>query len=135
MTIRTESSRTIAGSVPEVWAYVCDVGRWPEWAPTVREAWVRGGDPLQPGMLVEQRAKAWRQFHLREPAIDPGNGTEQVLLPDIDDLIPAMQGIRSQRGLEKRQSLFCLLRRTGSAPQQDQSEHTEDHQEDQHNQY
>ena len=49
MTIRTESRITIAGSVSEVWAYICDVGRWPEWAPTVLECWVRGGAPLQPG--------------------------------------------------------------------------------------
>ena len=57
MTIRTESRITIASSVPEVWAYVCDVGRWPEWAPTVLECRVRGGVPLQPGSRVEQRAK------------------------------------------------------------------------------
>jgi carbon monoxide dehydrogenase subunit G len=58
MTIRTESRITIAGSVREVWAYVCDVRRWPEWAPTVLECRVRGGAPLQPGSRVEQRAKA-----------------------------------------------------------------------------
>ncbi len=57
MTIRTESRITIAGSVREVWAYVCDVGRWPEWAPTVLECRVRGGAPLQPGSRVDQRAK------------------------------------------------------------------------------
>jgi hypothetical protein len=57
MTIRTESRIKIAGSVPEVWAYLCDVGRWPEWAPTVLECEVRGGAPLQPGARVEQRAK------------------------------------------------------------------------------
>jgi hypothetical protein len=57
MTIRTESRLKIASSVPEVWAYVCDVGRWPEWAPTVLECRVRGGGPLQPGSTVEQRAK------------------------------------------------------------------------------
>lgn len=55
--IRSESRITIAGSVPEVWAYVCDVGRWQEWAPTVRECWVVGGGPLQPGSRLEQRAK------------------------------------------------------------------------------
>jgi hypothetical protein len=61
MTIRTESRITIASSVREVWAYVCDVGRWPEWAPTVLECRVRGGGPLQPGSRVEQRAKdLWR---------------------------------------------------------------------------
>src|SRR3984957_3946609 len=57
MTFRTESSIKIASSVPEVWAYVCDVGRWPEWAPTVLECRVRGGGPLRPGSRVEQRAK------------------------------------------------------------------------------
>src|SRR6201996_9274156 len=57
MAIRTESRITIASSVPEVWAYVCDVGRWPEWAPTVLECRVRGGAALQPGSRVEQRAK------------------------------------------------------------------------------
>ena len=57
MAIRTESRITIASSVPEVWAYVCDVGRWPEWAPTVLECRVRGGAPLQPGARVDQRAK------------------------------------------------------------------------------
>ena len=57
MTFRTESRITIASSVREVWAYVCDVGRWPEWAPTVLECRVRGGAPLQPGSRVEQRAK------------------------------------------------------------------------------
>ena len=57
MSLRSESRITISSSVPEVWAYICNVGRWPEWAPTVREAWVRGGGPLQPGSRVEQRAK------------------------------------------------------------------------------
>ena len=57
MTFRTESRITIGSSVREVWAYVCDVERWPEWAPTVLECRVRGGAPLQPGSRVEQRAK------------------------------------------------------------------------------
>jgi Polyketide cyclase / dehydrase and lipid transport len=57
MTFRTESRITIAGRVHEVWVYLCDVGRWPEWAPTVGEGWVRGGGPLEPGARVEQRAK------------------------------------------------------------------------------
>jgi demethylmenaquinone methyltransferase/2-methoxy-6-polyprenyl-1,4-benzoquinol methylase len=61
MTIRTESRVAIAGDVRNVWAYVCDVGRWPEWAPTVLECWIRGGAPLQPGSRIEQRAKdLWR---------------------------------------------------------------------------
>ena len=57
MTIRTVSRITIASSAHEVWEYVCDVRRWPEWAPTVLECRVRGGAPLQPGSRVEQRAK------------------------------------------------------------------------------
>jgi hypothetical protein len=57
MTFRTESRITIAGRVHEAYAYLCDVGRWPEWAPTVLEGWVPGGGPLEPGARVEQRAK------------------------------------------------------------------------------
>ena len=57
MTFRTESRITIAGSVDEAFAYLCDVGRWPEWAPTVLEGRIRGGGPLRPGSRVEQRAK------------------------------------------------------------------------------
>ena len=57
MSIRSESRITISRSLPETWAYLCDVGRWSEWAPTVRQAWVRGGAPLHPGSRVEQRAK------------------------------------------------------------------------------
>jgi hypothetical protein len=57
MAIRSERDVTIAGSVLEVWAYVCDVGRWQDWAPTVIECRVVGGGPLQPGSRLEQRAK------------------------------------------------------------------------------
>jgi hypothetical protein len=56
-TIRSESRLAIARSVPEVWDYICDVGRWPQWAPTVEKGWVAGGAPLTPGTRVEQRAK------------------------------------------------------------------------------
>src|SRR5207302_10244190 len=48
MTFRTESRIKIVGSVHEAFAYLCDVGRWPEWAPTVLEGRVRGGGRLQP---------------------------------------------------------------------------------------
>ena len=57
MAVRSERRVTIASRVPEVWAYVCDVGRWQEWAPTVLECRVSGGGPLQPGSQLEQRAK------------------------------------------------------------------------------
>jgi hypothetical protein len=69
MTIRTESRLTIASSVDEVWDYVCDVGRWPEWAPTVLECWVRGGGPLQPGSRVDQRAKDLGRTHRRSQEV------------------------------------------------------------------
>jgi hypothetical protein len=69
MTIRTESRIKIASSVGEVWAYICDVGRWPEWAPTVLECWVRGGGPLQPGSRVEQRAKDLGWTHSRSEEV------------------------------------------------------------------
>jgi Polyketide cyclase / dehydrase and lipid transport len=57
MTFRTESRLPIAGSVGAVWAYLADVGRWHEWAPTVLEARIDGGGELQPGARIEQRAK------------------------------------------------------------------------------
>jgi Polyketide cyclase / dehydrase and lipid transport len=57
MTMRTESRITIDSGIHEVWAYICDVGRWPQWAPTVLECRVRGGGPLQPGSRVDQRAR------------------------------------------------------------------------------
>jgi|SRR5215469_9591128 len=69
MTIRTESRITIASSVDEVWDYVCDVGRWPQWAPTVLECWVRGGGPLQPGSRVDQRAKDLGRTHSRSQEV------------------------------------------------------------------
>ena len=57
MEFRTESRVTIAGSVADVWTYLCDVSRWREWAPTVLDARIRGGGPFQPGSRVDQRAK------------------------------------------------------------------------------
>ncbi len=69
MTIRTESRLTIASSIIEVWDYVCDVGRWPQWAPTVLECWVRGGGPLQPGSRVDQRAKDLGRTHPRSQEV------------------------------------------------------------------
>jgi hypothetical protein len=69
MTIKTKSRITIDGSIRDVWAYVCDVGRWPEWAPTVLECWVRGGGPLEPGAWVEQRAKDLGRTHPRSEEV------------------------------------------------------------------
>jgi hypothetical protein len=69
MTIKTKSRITIDGSIRDVWAYVCDVGRWPEWAPTVLECWVRGGGHLEPGAWVEQRAKDLGRTHPRSEEV------------------------------------------------------------------
>ena len=69
MTFRTESRIRVDNSIDEVWAYLCDVGRWPEWAPTVLECWVRGGGPLQPGSWVDQRAKDLRRTHGRSQQV------------------------------------------------------------------
>ncbi len=57
MTFRTESRIAIASGVREVWDYMCDVGCWQEWAPTVRQCEVRDGAPFQPGARLDQRAK------------------------------------------------------------------------------
>ena len=69
MTIRTESRNTVAVSVSEVWAYLCDVGRWSEWAPTVLECRVQGGGPLQAGAWVEQRARDLGWNHRRRQQV------------------------------------------------------------------
>jgi hypothetical protein len=75
MTFRTESRLTIDSSVHEVWAYLADVGRWPQWAPTVLEARIRGAGPFQPGSRVEQRAKLMfglsRRRSQKVTAVDP----------------------------------------------------------------
>jgi uncharacterized protein YndB with AHSA1/START domain len=69
MTIRTESSTRIDSDVRDVWRYVCDVERWPEWAPTVLECRVRGGGPLKPGSRVEQRARDLGRTHSRSEVV------------------------------------------------------------------
>lgn len=78
MTIRTESRLTIAGRIDEVWAYICDVGRWPEWAPTVLACWVVGGGPLQPGSRVQQRAKDLGRKHPRSQEVTTVEAPRQL---------------------------------------------------------
>ena len=93
MTIRTESRIDIAGSVREVWGYVCDVGRWPEWAPTVLECWVRGGGPLQPGSLVEQRAKDLGRVHGRSEEVTAVEAPRSVSFAGTMGRSPARWGM------------------------------------------
>jgi polyketide cyclase/dehydrase/lipid transport protein len=69
MTIRTESCITVAGSIDDVWAYIADVRRWAEWAPTVLECRIRGGGPLQAGAWVEQRARDLGWNHHRSEQV------------------------------------------------------------------
>jgi hypothetical protein len=69
MTIRTESRITVAGSVDDVWAYLADVGRWSEWAPTVLECRIRGGGPLELGGWVDQRARDLGWNHRRSERV------------------------------------------------------------------
>ncbi|HEY2644586.1 MAG TPA: SRPBCC family protein [Galbitalea sp.] len=69
MTIRTESRITVAGSISDVWAYLCDVGRWSEWAPTVLECQLRDGGTLAPGAWVEQRARDFGWNHSRKEQV------------------------------------------------------------------
>ncbi|MFB2600347.1 SRPBCC family protein [Herbiconiux sp. P17] len=69
MTIRTESRLIVAGRVRDVWDYLCDVGRWAEWAPTVLECRIRGGGSLQPGAWVDQRARDLAWNHRRSEQV------------------------------------------------------------------
>ena len=93
MTIRTESRIKIASSVPEVWAYLCDVGRWPEWAPTVLECRVRGGGPLQPGSQVEQRAKDLGWAHGRNQEVTAVEAPRSVAFAGRMGTSPARWGM------------------------------------------
>ncbi|MBO1739457.1 SRPBCC family protein [Leifsonia sp. TF02-11] len=68
-TIRTESRIIVAASIGTVWAYLCDVGRWAEWAPTVLECRIRGDGPLEPGAWVDQRARDLGVDHRRSERV------------------------------------------------------------------
>lgn len=69
MNVRTESRLTVAASIVDVWAYLCDVGRWPEWAPTVVECRVSGGGPLTANGWIEQRARDLGVRHRRRERV------------------------------------------------------------------
>ncbi|WP_165314408.1 SRPBCC family protein [Agromyces protaetiae] len=69
MTIRTESRITVDGGIEDVWGYLADVRRWPEWAPTVIECRVRDGERFEPGAWVEQRARDFGWNHRRREQI------------------------------------------------------------------
>src|SRR5579862_6284372 len=97
MTIRTESRLRVARSVDEVWAYVCDVGRWPEWAPTVLECRVRGGGPLQPGSWVDQRAKDLGRTHARSQQVTAVEAPRNVAFAGRMGTSPSRWGMELQQ--------------------------------------
>ena len=96
MTIKTESRITIASNIRQVWAYVCDVERWPEWAPTVLECRVRGGAPLQPGSRVEQRAKDLWWTHRRSQEVTAVEAPRYVAFAGPMGTSPARWGMELQ---------------------------------------
>ncbi|WP_426625295.1 SRPBCC family protein [Leifsonia sp. McL0607] len=68
-TIRTESRIIVAASIDTVWAYLCDVARWAEWAPTVLDCRIRDGGPLRSGAWVDQRARDLGWNHHRSERV------------------------------------------------------------------
>lgn len=75
MKFRTESRLLVDADVSRVWTYLCTVQRWREWAPTVLDCQVRGSGPLQPGGVLDQRAKgilgSTRRRSQRVTVVDP----------------------------------------------------------------
>ena len=74
MTFRTESRMTIASSVHEVWAYLCDVGRWPEWARRSRRpgSWRRPASArLAGGAAGEADARAPHRRSQEVTVVEP----------------------------------------------------------------
>ena len=102
MTIRTESRITIASSIHEVWAYICDVGRWPEWAPTVLECRVRGGGPLQPGSRIDQRARDLWWTHDRSEEVTAVEAPRSVAFAGTMGASAARWGMELEPAGEKQ---------------------------------
>jgi hypothetical protein len=97
MTIRTESRITVAREVTAVWDYLCDVGRWAEWAPTVRECWIRGGGPLQPGAQIEQRAHDLGMNHRRTERVTAVDAPRTMAFAGTMGTSPARWGMEFEQ--------------------------------------
>jgi hypothetical protein len=108
-TIRTESRITIAGTVREVWDYVCDVGRWPEWAPTVLECWVRGGGHIQPGSRVDQRAKDLGRTHSRSQVVTAVEAPRSVAFAGTMSTSPSRWGMELESADEGRTAAMMWI--------------------------
>lgn len=57
MAVRTESRLMVGSDIDDVWSYLCDVARWPQWAPTVRSCRILGDAAFEPGAIIVQRAR------------------------------------------------------------------------------
>jgi hypothetical protein len=57
MAVRSETRSEIAAGIDDVYRYVSDLSRWPEWAAAIRECRLSGDAPLQAGSRLEQRVK------------------------------------------------------------------------------
>ena len=91
MSMRSESRLTIAGSLPEVWAYLSDVGRWWEWAPTVRKSWVAGGAYDAARLMIDALKRAAVQNRSDSKVVD--RDRVRVALAAIDGPKSAVVGL------------------------------------------
>lgn len=102
MTIRTESRITVAATVSDVWTYMCDVGRWSEWAPTVLECRVLGGGPMQPGATLEQRARDLGWNHIRREQVVAIDTPHSMAFAGTMGTSPARWGMEFQPAGDRR---------------------------------
>jgi mRNA-degrading endonuclease toxin of MazEF toxin-antitoxin module len=102
MTVRTESRLTVAANIDDVWAYLCDVGRWSEWAPTVVECRVSGGGPLAATGWIEQRAKDLGVNHRRRERVTVVDAPRSLAFAGTMWTSPARWGMEFERVDEGR---------------------------------
>jgi polyketide cyclase/dehydrase/lipid transport protein len=57
MVLRSECRGEIAADVDDVYGYLSDVVRWPEWASAIVECRVAGAGPMEAGARLEQRVR------------------------------------------------------------------------------
>lgn len=74
MTVRSETRMEMPASREEVFRYLSDVSRWPEWAAGILSCQVSGGGPLVAGSRLDQQVK--------KPFGTPGDRTLDVTSVD-----------------------------------------------------
>ena len=57
MTVRSETRAEISGSASELWGYLADVSRWPEWAVGIVSCAISGDGELRSGSRLVQTAR------------------------------------------------------------------------------